>query len=658
MNNAAVRIYEFGPFNLDAQRRLLLRNGERVRLSAKAFEILLVLLEENGRLVEKDELMRRVWPDAVVEENNLTVNMSALRKSLNEGPRDNRYLVTVPGRGYQFVADVRQHGVERSWEIESQALSNQTVSGVVAESQDRKGETQLISSPNNKAYTPRTSSAEEIVSERKTHRRIAPLILAALLGTTIVIAYLGYSRYLAGNDKVRTGSIAVLPFANIGDDPDLEYLSDGISESLINNLSELHGVKVIASNSSFRYRDKQIDFPKVATALGVDQIITGRVLRRGETLIINVELINGRDGTHLWGEQYDRKTTDVLRVQTEISRGIAERLRSHLNPTEVQQLIRRASVNPQAYELLLKGRFSWRKEGLENQKKALEYFQQAINIDPTYALAHAELAVSYIFLYSGGDLDPKEFRPKAEAAVYKALELDEGLADAHFALANLKQNDWQWAAAEQEYRRALQLNPNLAPLNHLYSFYLFDMGRYDESIDAARHARELDPLSLWNSANVALCLSVARRDDEAIEQALKTLEMDHGFAHGHWVLAACYAGKGMYREAIKECQESIDLGEDSQTNQIYLGAFYAKAGEHKKAREILKRLETSKEYVAPGELAVLYAALGEREQAFASLEKAYAVHDLQLQYLGAERLFDSLRAEPRFNDLKRRVGLP
>jgi TolB-like protein/DNA-binding winged helix-turn-helix (wHTH) protein/lipoprotein NlpI len=658
MNDTAVRIYEFGPFSLDAQRRLLLRKGERVRLSAKAFEILLVLLEEKGRLVEKDELMRRVWPDAVVEENNLTVNMSALRKALNEGPRDNRYLVTIPGRGYQFVADVRQHAAERGWEIESKALSNQPIIQAVAESEERKGETNQISLTDNEAYIPRKSRAEHIFSELKRSKYLAPLVLAAVLGTTIVVAYFSYSRFRGSENRTSNGSIAVLPFANIGDDPDLEYLSDGISESLINHLSELQGVKVIASNSSFHYRDKEIDFPKVATALGVEQIVTGRVLRRGETLIINVELVDGRDGTHLWGEQYDRKATDVLRVQTEISKGIAEKLRSRLNPGEEQQLTRSVSVNPQAYELLLKGRFYWRKQGLENQKKALDYFQQAINIDPTYALAYAELAASYIFLYSGGDLEPKEFRPKAEAAVYKALELDEGLADAHYALAALKQNDWHWAAAEQEYRRALQLNPNLAPLNHLYSFYLFDMGRYDESIDAARRARELDPLSLWTSANVALCLSVARRHDEAIEQAVKTLEMDPSFAHGHWVLATSYAGKGMYREAIEECQEAIDLGEDTQTNQIYLGSFYAEAGEHKKAREILKRLETSKQYVAPGELAVLYAALGEREQAFASLEKAYAVHDLQLQYLGAERFFDSLRDDPRFKDLKRRVGLP
>jgi TolB-like protein/DNA-binding winged helix-turn-helix (wHTH) protein len=378
MSDTAIRVYEFGPFSVDAQRRLLLHKGERVQLSAKAFEILLVLLEEKGRVVEKEELMRRVWPDAVVEENNLTVNMSALRKSLNESPRDHRYLVTVPGRGYQFVAEVRQHGAESEWKTQSQALASQPVTQIVGESR---------------------------------YKQIAPLMLAAVLGITIVVAYFGYSRYSAGNDKLRNGSIAVLPFANVGDDPDLEYLSDGISESLINSLAELRGVKVIASNSSFHYRDKQIDFPKVATALGVDRIVTGRVLRRGETLVISVELVNGRDGTHLWGEQYDRKTTDVLRVQAEISRGIAEKVRSRLNASEEQQLTRRLSVNPQAYELLLQGRFYWRKGGLENQKKAVEYFEQAIRIDPTYALAYAELAASYLVLYSAAPSIPSSLDP-------------------------------------------------------------------------------------------------------------------------------------------------------------------------------------------------------------------------------------------------------
>lgn len=682
-----MRIYEFGPFRVDALRRLLLREGNQVRLPAKAFEILLVLLEENGRLVDKDELMRRVWPDAVVEENNLTVNMSALRKSLRESPRDHRYLVTVPGRGYQFVADVRQHGGEGAGKSEEEVLTNQRVAEVSAGPEGWDGEAKPLSpnggelesgpahvaasqtngaasdrgpqtgSPLGVAGTHTQSSAEYIGSELKRHKRGVLLLLAALFATTIIVSYFARLRYLAGGRKAGISSIAVLPFANKSDDPNAEYLSDGISESLINSLSQLPGLRVIARSSSFKYKDKGVDLQEVANALGVDTVLTGRVLQRGDDLIISVELVNARDGTHLWGEQYNRRATDLLQVQSEISRDIAEKLRLRLTAGEQQQLVKRESVNPQAYEMLLKGRFYWRKQGLENQRKAVEYYQQAISIDPTYALAYAELSAGYSVLYGSGIIDPKEFRPKAEAAAYKALELDESLADAHYALATLKQYAWEWAAAEREYQRALELNPNLAEAHHSYSFSLLAWGRYDEAIAEAKRSRELDPLSLGRSAHIAFCLTAARRYDEAIEFSRKTLEMDQNFAAAHRALAGAYAGKGMYREAIAESQQAIKLGGDTPTDQIYLGALYAKAGERRKAQEMLKRLQTSKEYVSPAELVVLYAALGEREQAFASLEKAYAAHDLQLQYLGADSSFDSLRSDPRFTDLMRRVGL-
>jgi TolB-like protein/Tfp pilus assembly protein PilF len=569
---------------------------------------------------------------------------------LTETPGEHRYVVTVPGRGYQFVADVRRHDVEQKQEAEEETVRGlaETRAGPARPWRSEEALT------NDASHTHTLSSAEYIGGEIKRHKL---LLLATLLATTIVLSYLAFSRYFAVPRPPGITSMAVLPFANNTGDPNEEYLSDGISESLINSLSELRGVKVIASNSSFQYKDKKVNFQNVAAALAVDEIVTGRVLQRGETLIISVELVNGRDGTHLWGEQYARKVTDVLQLQSEIAGEITEQLRSRLTASERQQLARRVSVNPQAYELLLKGRFHWRKGGLENQKKAVEYYQQAISADPTYALAYAELSASYIFLYGSGLLDPKEFRPRAEAAAYKALELDEGLADAHYALAGLKQNDWQWAAAEREFRRALQLNPNLAEAHHYYSFYLMDTGRYDEAVDEAKRARELDPLSLERSARVVDCLVVARRHDEAIELSLKTLEMDQSSAPAHFSVAFAYAGKGRYREAINEYQEAIKLAGDSPTDQIYLGALYAKAGERKKAQEMLKRLETSKEYVSPGELTVLYAALGEREQAFASLEKAYAAHDLQLQYLRADPFFDSLRDDSRFKDLMRRVGL-
>lgn len=636
MGDTTTYIYEFGAFRVDTRRRLLLSEGKPVRLPAKAFEILLVLLEGRGRLVEKEELMQRVWPDAVVEENNLTVNISALRKCLSEGPGEHRYVVTVPGRGYQFVADVREKDSDLAIE---QGATREDVAQKDARSLD--------------SATVQTSNTHELTGRKGAVR----LVLAALLATAVIVSYVAYSRYRTPTGSTGITSIAVLPFANNTGDPNAEYLSDGIAETLINSLSQLRGVKVIARSSAFKYKGKDVDLNEVAKALGVEALLTGRVTQRGDTLSISVELMKASDQTQIWGEQYDRNAADVLKVQSEISRAISEKLSSRFTSTEQQQLANRARINPQAYELLLRGRFYWRKQGDGNLKKAIECFEQAIRTDPTYALAYSELSASYNVLYSSGLLNPKEFKPKAEAAVYKALELDEGLADAHYALAGLKQNDWQWTAAEHEYRRALELNPNLAEAYRFYSFLLMATGRYNEAVEAAKRARELDPLSLGTTAHVVTCLNVARRHDEAMELSRKTLEMDQNFAGAHFGLAFSYAGKGMYREAVNEYQEAIKLGGDSPTDQIYLGAFYAKSDQRKKAQEILRRLERTTEYVSPGELAVLYAALGERDRAFASLERAYTAHDLQLQFLGADPQFDSLREDPRFKDLMRRVGL-
>ena len=415
-------------------------------------------------------------------------------------------------------------------------------------------------------------------------------------------------------------------------------------------------MKVIARSSSFRYKGKEVDPQEVANALGVEAILTGRVLQRGDNLLISVELVNARDKTQVWGEQYNRKATDLLAVQSEISREIAEKLRLKLTNAEQRQLAKRETANPQAYELVLKGLFYRRKGGTENQKKAIEYYQQAIAIDPTYALAYAELSNTYTFL-AGNALDPKEFTPKAEGAARRALELDESLAEAHLALANIKLNAWDWATAEREYQRAIELNPNLARAHSRYSAYLSVMGRHEQAIAETKRAREVDPLSPGINANVGWILIFARQYDQAIEALKKTLELDRNYDLTHSYLGYAYTAKGMYAEAIAAYQQAIKAGGDTTEAQIYLGAAYAKAGEREKAQAILKRLQTSKEYVSPGELAILYASLGEREQAFASLEKAYAAHDLQLQYLGVDPAYDSLRGDPRFQDLLRRVGL-
>jgi serine/threonine protein kinase/TolB-like protein/tetratricopeptide (TPR) repeat protein len=582
--------------------------------------------------------------------------------------RDERYSTTK-----EFLADLNR--LKRRLDFEAEAerpaapASGSTVTpargaDAVSHGATREGGTSTAGAQR------ATSSAEYIVEEIKRHKRGAQVALAGLsAAAAVLVAYFAFGGYFAGGGGAggdRAGvhsaadihSIAVLPFANTTGDPNTDYLSDGISESLINSLSQLGGVKVIARSSSFRYKGKDADPREVAKALGVRAILIGRVLRRGEELHISAELVDTRDGTQMWGEQYNRRAEDLLGVQSEIAGMIADKLHLRLTAGEQRRLVKRETVRPQTYELLLKGRFYANSGGTENWKRAVEYFNQAIAVDPTYALAHAELSRTYVNLVGGSSLDPVVGMPRAEAAALRALELDESLPDAHLALANIKMNAWDWAAAERGYRRAIELSPNYAKAHSAYSSYLSLMGRREQAIAEIKHARELDPLSVIASAYLGFTLLYARQYDEAIEALKETMELDRDFPIAHYVLGQAYVAKGMYAESVAAYREAARLGENSPSLQIYLGHAYAKAGERKKAQAILKRLEGGGEYVSPGELAILYAALGERERAFASLERAYAAHDLQLQYLGTDPAFDNLRSDPRFADLLRRIGLP
>ncbi|HVF87502.1 MAG TPA: tetratricopeptide repeat protein, partial [Pyrinomonadaceae bacterium] len=489
-----------------------------------------------------------------------------------------------------------------------------------------------------------TSSAEYVVGEVRKHKFVALGVLAALV---VALAVAGYFRFFAARSAA-LDSVAVLPFQNGSNDANLDYLSDGLSESLIDKLSQLSHLKVIARSSSFKFRGVNIDVQDAANKLGVRAIITGRVVRRGDDLSIRVEMIDVRDNRQLWSEQYNRQAADALTIQQEIAQTVSEKLRLKLSGTEERQIAKQYTMNPQAYELLLKGRFA-RKGRRGDIEKSIEYFQQAVNVDPNYALAYFELSFSYNLM---SDLD------KEEATAQKALELDENLAEAHIALALVKQNDWNWREAESEFQRAIELNPNLARAHMLYSAYLSITGRHKQAIAEAKRGKELDPLAPRISVNYAFAYLEARQYDQGIEIAKKTFELDPNFGATHGALAYAYTGKGMYAEAIAEYQEQIRLEGGEPDGHIYLNAAFARAGQGEKARATLKRLETSKEYVTPVELAVLYTSLGEREQAFASLEKAYAAHDPELQNLKIELGFDSLRDEARFQDLLRRVGLP
>jgi eukaryotic-like serine/threonine-protein kinase len=493
------------------------------------------------------------------------------------------------------------------------------------------------------------------------------LIPGVILLGLAAIAAIAYFGYFAGD---RTGalnssggkeaitSIAVLPFVNASNNPDAEYLSDGISESLINSLSQLPQLKVIARSSSFKFKGKSAEPSEVAKALGVRAIVSGRVIQLGDQLQISAELVDASDGTQVWGDQYNRKATDLLAMQSEISREIADRLRLKLTSTEQQQLAKRSTTNPEAYELLLKGRFYRNKGGPEGRTKAIEYFSKAAALDPNYALAYAALAGAYNSLIASATVDPKVITPKAQAAVERALQLDETLAEAHLPSATLRFNNWEWAVAEREYKRSIELNPSYSGAHNVYSNYLASMGQHEQAIAEARRARELDPLSTGVNWRVGTALFKARRYDEAIEQLKKALELDPNFTLTHLWLGYTYAAKGQYAEAIDRYREAMRLGEDNTSTKNYLGYSLAMSGKRNEALAILKELQTTKEYVSPAELAVLYAGLGDKEQAFVALERAYDAHDFQLEYLKTEPAYDSLRSDPRFADLLRRVGLP
>ena len=450
-----------------------------------------------------------------------------------------------------------------------------------------------------------TSSDSYLVSKMKRNKLAASLILATIITMTMGLTYFGYSYYLGGGARASVTSLAVLPFINSGNDPEKEYLSDGISETLINRLSQLPGVKVIANSSSSRYRARDSDPLEVGAALGVTAVLTGKVLQRGDDLLISVELVDARDRTQLWGQQYNRKATDLLAVQGEISREIAETLRLKLTTGEQQNLITSGIVKPEAYELLLKGRFHSAKGTIEDRKNAGEYFNQAIAVDPAYALAYAELSDIYRSLINSGTLDPKEYLPKAQAAAQKSLELDEGLAEGHYALANLKTYAWQWADAESEYKRAIELNPNLALAHRWYASYLRLVGRHEQAVAEIKRARELDPLSPGVNATVGYLLAGAHEYDQAIEVLKKTLELNQNYPYAHLFLGFTYAAKGLNSEAIAAYQEAIKLGLDTPSTQIHLGVSYAQAGKREQAQAILKRLQASKDHVSPGELAML-----------------------------------------------------
>jgi DNA-binding winged helix-turn-helix (wHTH) protein/TolB-like protein/Tfp pilus assembly protein PilF len=632
--------YEFGRFRLKSDERVLLREEELVPLTPKAFDILLTLLENDGRIVHKNDLMKKVWPNTFVEEGNLTQNVSLLRKALGESANGPHFIETVPRRGYRFVAPISKANGKDEAPLGDVANKHLAPNTLLSSSAETKGASQNWG---------RGTRDTKLASISRRVPAIA-LTLVAVLLTVAGIAYLS-GRERAGATPAAIQSIAVLPFVDDSPNADSEYLDDGIAESLVNSLTKLPKLRVVPRSVMVNYKGANIDPRKVGQELNVRAVVTGRVHRHGDTISIQADLIDLDSVSQIWGKHYDRHLADILLVQEEISRDIFENLRLKLNVEEQRQL--------EAYRLYLKGRNAWNKRTPEGLKQGIEYFEQAINTDPNYAAAYAGLADCYNMQVIYGVHQPKEGFPKAKEAAVKALEIDETLAEAHTSLAFIK---FRWdrdrVEAEREFQLAIKHKATYAPAHQWYSSYLVALERFDEAIAEAKRTQELEPLSFIASSHLGWIQYLSGRNDEAIATCRKILNLDPNSFPARRYLGLAYEQKGMYPQAIDEFQKGVKLSGSSLMLAL-LGHAYAVSGRTAEARQVLADLHEleTRRYVSPYTVAAIYAGLGEKDQSFKWLERAYEERDVWLMNLKVDPVFAKLRSDKRFQDLLTRAGL-
>ena len=499
------------------------------------------------------------------------------------------------------------------------------------------------------------SSAAYLVSGIKQHKLAAAIALLVL-----IIGAIGVSAYLhARNSEVAIESIAVLPFVNASGDASVEYLSDGISETLINSLSRVQKLRVAARSTAFRYKGKEIDPQTVGRDLNVRAVLMGRVRLVRDSLNIQVDLVDTRTGAQLWGEEYDREVSDVLAVKQDIAREVTEKLRLSLTGEQQKQMTSRDATNTEAYQFYLKGRYYWNKRTAEGIKKAIEQFQRAVDKDPNYALAYVGLADCYVILEQYAGAPASELYPKAKAYVQRALQLDSSLAEAHASLGLINDSLWLWDEAEREYKRAIELNPNYPTAHQWYSIHFDYLGRFDEEMVELKRAQQLDPLSLIISTDLEELYLTLGDLNSALEQCRKTIQLDSYFPSGHEDLGSVYLKQGHHTEALAEFQKAVELSGRASDMLSSLGAGYAIAGKRAEALAVVKELEEKyARHEAIGQnLARVYANLGDKDQAFAWLEKDFQARSGVLGRIRALTELEPLRSDPRFADLRRRTGL-
>ena len=621
--NRSQATFEFGPFRLNADRRLLLRDGEPVALAPKALETLLALVEQPGRVITKDELLQRIWGDAVVEEGGLTRNISILRKALGEKPDDHQYIVTVPGQGYRFVASV-----------DEQPRGPRPV--------DAESHTE-----------PRLEPVPAVAADPSSIRRWLLFGgVAALVAGGLVYA-LGLTDAAHVERPVIT-AIAVLPLDNLSGDPSQEYFVDGMTEALIGSLARLRTLRVVSRTSVMRFKGAKSPLPEIARMLNVDGVIEGSVQRTGDRVRINVQLVHAPTDSHLWARTYERPQSDVLALQADVARAVAEEIQVQITAEERARLASAGAVNPAAYEEYLLGQhYLWRLTE-EDLSRSIDHFERSVGLDPTNPATYAGLSHAWWWRGIWGATTEREVEGPARAAAAKALELGPGLSEAHVSSGRIKFGyDRDWSGAGRDFKRALEIDPNNADAHFFSAMLCMALGCFTESIAHMKRLEERDPLSATLQSFFGRVLYRARKFDEAMVHYNRAIELaPYSAAGAYHRLAEVYEELGRYAEALALLQKAA-AAENRSGSRLATARIYARMGKREEARAIANSSKGSDPY----SLAMVYAALGENDEAFRLLLRALE-DSPSLGYANTDPKFDSLRSDPRWKEVLHRLRMP
>jgi TolB-like protein/DNA-binding winged helix-turn-helix (wHTH) protein/Flp pilus assembly protein TadD len=644
MSSVNNSLYAFADFRLDPQNRVLRRGGATVPMTPKAFDLLLVLVQNAGRIVTKDELMKTVWPDSFVEESNLTQTVFMVRKALGE-TADRRYILTAQGQGYRFLVPV-----------EEATLDGPEGGPAGTEKPVPASDTVEV------REVPAQPSPRQITNWR-------PLVITsaavALILIVVSVLWPWHSRPRVAEQSSKI-ALAVLPFENFTGDSSEDYFSDGLTEEMIGQLGNLDPAHlgVIARTSVMHYKHSQESIPAIGRDLGVQYVIEGSVRRDAKRVRITVQLIQVKDQSHLWARQYDRDLGDLLELQEEVAREVANEIefslsgRRPIEPARAAAPVRGAN-SYETYDLYLKGRYFWNKRTGDGFRQAADYFQQAIDKDPNFARAYAGLADTFALMSTWYIGPQNELMPKARAMALRALQLDESLADAHASLAMIKENyDYDWPGAEKEFRRALELDPQYATAHQWYAEFLSWQGRFPEAFAESEQARQLDPISLIGATDRASILYESRQYDSALKQWRSVLDLDPTYDHAEHLMIPAYLQLGRYDDAVRGIERWEAVGE-SPWMWGWKAAVYARAGHPDEARRALAKLDQSSGSQANRAVTLLIAYLGtgQKERALELLQQMYAEHSNAVVQIKVDPMFDPLRSDPRFKNLLLRLGL-